>query len=82
MVATFKFGLVTIRQHSATRKFPYTQGDRSGLRKLKKDKHSTLITVTTSTHLPKPVSTDLTIESDSILTIPIGKDRVWGWSMS
>ena len=34
-------GLFTIRQHSATRKhLPlYPQGDRSGLRKLKKDKH-------------------------------------------
>ena len=34
----------------------------------------TLITATTSVHLPKPVSTDLTIKPDSILTNPIGKD--------
>ena len=35
-----KFGLHTIRQHSATRKhFQYPQGNRSGLRKPKKDKH-------------------------------------------
>ena len=41
MVATSKFGLLTIRWHSATRKhlFQYPQGDRSGLRKPKKDKH-------------------------------------------
>ena len=36
----------------------------------------TLITATTSVHLPKPVSTDLTIKSDSVLTNPIGKDGV------
>ena len=34
----------------------------------------TLITATTSFHLPKPVSTDLTIKPDSVLTNPIGKD--------
>ena len=34
----------------------------------------TLITATTSAHLPKPVSTDLTIKPDSVLTNPIGKD--------
>ena len=41
LVATSKFVLLTIRQHSATRKhlFAYPQADRSGLRKLKKDKH-------------------------------------------
>ena len=41
LVATSKFGLLTIRWHSATRKhvFQYPQGDRSGLRKPKKDKH-------------------------------------------
>ena len=36
----------------------------------------TLITSTTSVHLPKPVSTDLTIKPDSVLTNPIGKGRV------
>ena len=36
----------------------------------------TLITATTSGHLPKPVSTDLTIKPDSVLTYPIGKDGV------
>ena len=35
----------------------------------------TLITATTSVHLPKPVSPDLTIKPDSVLTSPIGK---WG----
>ena len=30
-----------------------------------------LITATTSVHLPKPVSTDLTIRPDSVLTNPI-----------
>ena len=41
----------------------------------------TLITATTSVHLPKPVSTDLTIKPDSVLTNPIGKDEVQSWSM-
>ena len=36
----------------------------------------TLITATTSVHLPKPVSTDLTIKPDSVLTNPLGKDGV------
>ena len=36
----------------------------------------TLITATTSAHLPNPVSTDLTIKPDSVLTNPIGKDGV------
>ena len=38
MVTTSKFGLLTIRRHSTTRKhlFPYPQGDRSGLRKPKR----------------------------------------------
>ena len=36
---------------------------------------------TTSVHLPKPVSTDLTIKPDSVLTNPIGKDGVQSWSM-
>ena len=35
-----------------------------------------IIAATTSIHLPKPVSTDLTIKPDSILTNPIGKDGV------
>ena len=75
MVTTSKFGLLTIRWHSATRKhlFLYPQGGRSGLRK-PKEKASTLITATTSIYLPKPVSTDLTIKPDSVLTNPIGKD--------
>ena len=50
----------------------YHQGDRSGLRKPKKEA-STLITVATSVHLPKSVSTDLTIKSDLVLTNLIGK---------
>ena len=33
------------------------------------------MTATTSFHLSKPASTDLTIKSDSVLTSPIGKDR-------
>ena len=52
--------------------------------KYKKDKKgsaSTLITATTGTHLPKPVSTDLKIKPDSVLTNPIKKDRVGSWSM-
>ena len=35
---------------------------------------------TTSVHLPKPISTDLT-RPDSVLTNPIGKDGVQSWSM-
>ena len=41
----------------------------------------TLITANTSIHLPKPVSTDLTIKPDSVLTNPIGKDGMQSWSM-
>ena len=48
--------------------------------KVKKGLASTLITPTTSIHLPKSVSADLTIKSD-VLTNPIGKDGVWVWSM-
>ena len=41
LVATSKFGLLTIRQHSATRKhlFLYPHSERLGLTKPKKDKH-------------------------------------------
>ena len=80
LVATSKFRLLTMRQYNATRKhlFPYPHGDRSGLRKLKKDKHQTLITATTSIHLPKPVLNDLTIKSDSVLTNQIEKDGMQG----
>ena len=42
---------------------------------------STLITAITSVHLPKPVSTDLTIMPDSVLTNPVGKDGVRSWLM-
>ena len=49
--------------------------------KAKKGQASTLITATTSIHLPKRVSTDLTIKPDSVLTNPIGKDGVQSWSM-
>ena len=41
----------------------------------------TLITATTNAHLPKPVSTNLTIKPESVLTNPIGKDGVQSWSM-
>ena len=41
----------------------------------------TLIIATTSIHLPKPVSTYLTIKPDSVLTNPIGKDGVQSWLM-
>ena len=36
----------------------------------------TLITGTTSIHLPKPVSTNLIIKPDSVLINPVGKDGV------
>ena len=35
-----------------------------------------MITATTGVHLPEPVSTDLSIKPDSVLTNPIGKDGV------
>ena len=41
----------------------------------------TLIIATTSIHLPKPVSTDLTIKPDSVLTNLVGKDGVRSWLM-
>ena len=44
--------------------------------KAKKGYASTHITTTTSVHLPKPGSTDLTIKSNLVLTNPIGKDWV------
>ena len=49
--------------------------------KAKKGLASTLITATTSVHIPKPVSTDVTIKPDSVLSKPIGKDGVQSWSM-
>ena len=83
LVTTSKFGLVTIRRHSATRKhlFPYPQDERSGMRKPKKDKHQHQSQLTTSVHLPSPISTDLPIKPDSVFTNPIGKDGVRSWSM-
>ena len=39
-------------------------------------KRKIINTVTTSVHLFKSASTDLTIKSDSVLTNPIGKDGV------
>ena len=83
MVATSKFALLTIRRHSATGKhlFLDPQGDRSGLSKPKKGQASTLITAATSVPLPKPVSTDLAIKPDSVLTNTIGKDGVRDWWM-
>ena len=82
LVATSKFGVLTIRWHSATRKhlFLYPQGDRSGLRKPK----SKSINTNYSYHqhyLPQPVSIDQTIISDSVLTNSVGKDGVQGWSI-
>ena len=50
----------------------YPQGDSSGLRMPKK--RISINTVTTSVHLLKPVSTDLTIKLDSVLTNLVGKD--------
>ena len=41
LVATFKFGLLTITQYSATQKqlFSYPRGEGSGFRQPKKDEH-------------------------------------------
>ena len=79
MVATSKFGILTIRQHNATRKHLFQSvSPRQQVRseKAKKGYASTLITATTSVLLPKPVLTDLTIKPDSVLTNPVGKDGV------
>ena len=70
-----KFGLLTNRRHSGTRKHlsVYPQGDRLDLGKPKKDKHKQ-ITATTSFHLLKLAATDLIMKSDLVLINPIGKD--------
>ena len=44
-------------------------------------KRISINTATTSIHLPKPVSADLKIKPDSVLTNPIGKDGVQSWLM-
>ena len=71
-------GTLSIRQRNVTRNHPFLfpQGDRSGLRMPKKDKHQQLITITTSVHLPKSVLNNLTVKSDSVLIKRIGKDGV------
>ena len=83
MVTTPKFGLLTIRRHSATRKhlFSYPQVNRLGLKKSKEGLASTLIRATTRFYLPNPVLTDPTIKADSVLTNSIGKDGLRCWSM-
>lgn len=55
LVATSKFAVLTVRWHRATRKhlFLFSQGDRSGPRKPKKDKYQ---------HLPKLAANDLMIQ--------------------
>ena len=68
-----------VRQHSTTRKhlFLYHQFDRSGLTESQKKRISIHTnTATTSVNLTKSVSTGPTINSDSSLTSPIGKDEV------
>ena len=45
----------------------------------KKRQATKLLAAITSIHLPEPVSTDLTIKSDSVLTNQIRKDGVPGW---
>ena len=72
IVATSTFGLLTIRRHSATRKHILKVAGQ--VWESQKRISITLITATTSVHLPKPVSTDLTIKPDFVLTNPIGKD--------
>ena len=57
-----------------------SQGDRSGLRKPKKDKHQTNHSYHQRSS-PKPVSTDLTINPDSVLTNLTGNDGVRSWLM-
>ena len=52
-----------------------------GSEKAKKGGTSILITATASVHVPQPVSADLTIKSDSVLTNPLGKDEGRSWSM-
>ena len=75
LVVASKFGLLTMRQHSATIKhlLPYPQGDRSDLRKQKK------ISINTN-HSYHQRSSDLTIKPNSVLTNSI-KYGVQIWSM-
>ena len=82
LVATSKFGLLTIRQYGATRKHQ-TVSSRWQVRseKAKKWEASTLTPAIISVHLPKPFSTDLTIKPDSVLTNLIRKDGVQSWLM-
>ena len=74
-----------VRRHKTTRKhlFLYHQFDRSGLTESQKKKRISIHTntATTSVNLTKSVSTGPTIDSDSSLTSPIGKDEVWDWTM-
>ena len=70
MVATSRFGLLTIRWHSAATSRYQVRSE-----KTKKGYTSTLITATTnSVYLPKLVSSNLTIKSDLVLINPIGKN--------
>ena len=82
LVATSKFGLLTIRQHSVTKKhlFMYLQGDRSDLRKPKKRIN---ININHSYHktLALYVSLNWPNDSGSVLIKLIWKDGVQGGSM-
>ena len=49
---------------------------KTGIKHQQLEEASTLITATTSLHLPESFSTNLTIKLDSVLTNPIGKGRV------
>ena len=82
LIAISKFGLFTVRRHSATWKHLSlsAKGDRSSLGKPKIDKHQHYSQHTTNIHLSKSFSADLIIQIH-FLSIPIGKDGVQDWSM-
>ena len=64
-------------------KTPITVSSRWQVRsdKAKNRLASTIITATSSVHPHRPFSTDRTIKSDLVLTNPVWKDGVRGWSM-
>ena len=80
LVATSKFGLLTIRQPSAPENtYSHILKVTGQVWEGQKRASINTIATTTSINLPKPVSTNLTMKPDSVLTIPTGKDEVQSW---
>ena len=70
-----------VAQCNQKRPIPVSSRRQVRSEKSKKGYASTLITATTSIHLPKPVSNDLTIKPDLVLINSIGKHGVQSWFM-